>query len=133
MKRGCLIAVFLFVAACFFPLALAPPVQANENVAFQSAIITSVEPAALPGLYDPAAMPGLCELVALRNPRGPTISLFAEVLENYFELSEYSHKIHRGVWDNSLAKPWTRSLEVSEMLIYDDQFAGTKGNTNKIL
>jgi len=110
MKRGFLVLVFLFVLACL-PFAMAPPAQASGTVVLND-YATIIAGPAIRGQLD------------LANG-----DLFAEVnnSNDYIDMSG-NNKIHRYVWDNSLTKPWIRSLEVSKTLKYPDEFAGTKSN-----
>jgi len=113
MKRGYLVFVFLFVLACL-PFAMAPPAQASGTMVLNNhATITTAGPAVLDH-FGPANGDQFAEAIALNN---------------YMEMTG-NPKIHRYVEDDSLAKPWTRSMEVSEILIFDEDFLGTKGNAN---
>lgn len=114
MKRGYLVLVFLFVLACL-PFAMAPPAQANGTMALNDHATIIAGP-------------------AVRGQLDLANGMFAEANNlNAYMYENGNPKIHRYVEDSSLAQLWTRSLEVSEMLIYDDQLAGTKGNANKII
>jgi len=95
-------------------MALAPPVQASGTmVQIDHAMITA-HPTAPPGLYD------------------PTASLAIEAQEMYSNLKDLNYQKTCGVWDVSPRQPWSRSTEVSEILIFNEDFAGTKGNATKI-
>jgi hypothetical protein len=115
MKRGYLVLVFLFVLACL-PFAMAPPAQANGTMVLNDHATIIAGP-------------------AVRGQLDLANGMFAEAnnLNNVYMYENDNPKIHRYVEDSSLAKPWTRSLEVSYMLKFGEELAGTKGNTNKII
>jgi hypothetical protein len=115
MKRGVFIVIFLFLMACFLPLALAPPAQANGTriTMYNDVAITTVQP-------------------TTRDRFGPANGMFAEANQGYIGLMKDTEKIH-GVWDtNSLTQPGIRSLEVSYMLKIGEEPMGNKGNATKL-